>query len=424
MTAYATNPLFLFLGVWGTAGALYLGGVLAGTFPFPHPLTIGVLLLNIGTFSLGYLTWTLLGDLTPRGIGRSRADIKPLTPQRIRLALTFTLLMGLIAFLLMLYRVALIAAHSNTGFLDLLRHPHLLRFRVVQFIEIGASQISWMVMLISLTSALFAIGFVLLGVFLRIDVTARRYAYLLAFLLVTLATCLINLSRYDMTVSVLYLILAYGVTSSSFHGETRPHVVRDLLPPVAAVVTIFVVVELLRKSATYGPAGNWRSILFSFYWYLASPIAALNEFLAGFHGDYGLGEKTFTPFFKWLHRFHLAAPPTFSVYGEFVYIPYPANVYTYLRNFYEDFGILGVAIVPYAFGGLMAVVKERASRYFHFLNLYVFLLVPIVFSFYCFPLLSSQFYLQLLFGFIFFHRRLPVSVDPRRSAAPCAEQTA
>jgi oligosaccharide repeat unit polymerase len=312
----------------------------------------------------------------------------------------------------MLYRVAVIAASSQTSVLNLLRHPDLLRFGVVQFIETGALRVSPMTMLISLTSAFFAIGFVLLGVFLCLDPRARKYAYLLGFLLVAFAMCLVNLSRYDMTVNVLYLVLAYGVTSASVPGAARSRVVRDLLPPVAAVTVIFVVVELLlRKSGTFGPTGNWRSVLFSFYWYLASPTAAFNEFVTAFPGVYSLGEKTFAPFLKWLSRLHLAAPPTVTVYGEFVWIPYPANTYTYLRNFYEDFGILGVALLPYTFGALLGALKSRAERYFHFLNAYVFLLVPIIFSFYCYPLLSSQLYLQLLFGFLFFRYALVVPSD-------------
>jgi oligosaccharide repeat unit polymerase len=403
VTECLVNPLLLFLSVWGVTIALYLAGVFAGTFPFPHALTVGALLLNIGTFSLGYLTWALLKGLTPQSIDPPHMDARPLTPKRMQRALAFTLLMGAIALLLMLYRVAIIAAHGNVGFWELLTNPYLLRLKLVIFIGMGVSQTSLMIMLISLTSGLFAIGFVLLGVFLYLDVTARRYVYLLAFLLIALATCLMNLSRYDMTVSIMYLILAYGVMSASAQGEKRRRVTRDLLLPVVAVVIIFAAIELLlRKSATYGEAGSLRGVLFSFYWYLASPIAALNDFLAGFQGDYGLGQKTFFPFYKWLYRLHLVAQPSISAYGEFVYIPYPANVYTYLRNFYEDFGLLGVALVPYALGWLTAAIKDRASRYFPFLNLYVFLLVPILFSFYSYPLLSSQFYLQILFGFLFF----------------------
>ena len=66
MMQYVVNPLFLFWAVWGTALALYAGGVGVGTSPLPQPLTIEVFLLNVGTFSLGYLTWSLLAELPAR----------------------------------------------------------------------------------------------------------------------------------------------------------------------------------------------------------------------------------------------------------------------------------------------------------------------------------------------------------------------
>ncbi len=407
MTAYVVNPLSLFLGVWVTAGSLYLAGVLTGLFPTPYALTVGTLGLNIVAFSLGYLTWTLFQDLTPQTIDRARVEAKPVTPKRMERAVAFTLLMGVTALLLMLYRAILIAASFHIGLVDLLRRPGRLRFGLVMFLERAASETSILVKLISLTCGFFAIGFVLLGVFLHLDTTKRKYAYLLGFLLVSFATCLMNLSRYDLTISIMSLILAYGVTSASAQGGRRRLGARDLWLPAVTVVAIFVAVELLlHKGATYQQSGSLRGVLFSFYWYLASPIAALNEFLGSFQGDYSLGQKTFLPFYKWLARLDLVAQPQVSVFGEFLRIPYPANVYTYLRNFYEDFGIWGVVLLPYAFGSLLAFIKPRARHYFPFLNVYVFLLVPIFFSFYSYPLLSSQFYLQILFGFVFFRYEL------------------
>ena len=76
------NPLWLFLMVWGTATILYLGGVLVGTFPSPKLLTVGALLLNIGTFSLGYITWSLFRDLPPRRTGRTRDALSTPPPAR------------------------------------------------------------------------------------------------------------------------------------------------------------------------------------------------------------------------------------------------------------------------------------------------------------------------------------------------------
>jgi len=419
MIEWLANPLLVFLAVWGTTMALYLAGVFAGTFPFPHPLTVGVLLLNIAAFSLGYLTRSVFKGLAPQRIDSSLTSGRPLTPERMRQALAFTLLMGVIALALILYRVAVIAAYFDTGFLHLLTHPALLRLRLVTFIEAGVSRTSPMVMLLSVTSGLFAVGFVLLGVSLHVETSAKTYACLGGFLLVAFVMCLLNLSRYDMVVSILYLILAYCATGSLAGEKHRP--AWGLLLAVLAVAIMFAVVELLlHKGAQYGQSGRLRGFLFSLYWYLASPIAAFDEFLTNFQGSHDLGQNTFFPFFKWLHRLHLVPAPAISVYGEFVFIPHPANVYTYLRNFYEDFGLLGVTVIPYLLGWLIAAIKAPARRCFPFLNLYVALLAPIAFSFYSYPLVSSQFYLQILFGFVLFRYLLsspPWQADSQAQSA-------
>ena len=403
MIAAMTNPLFLFAAVWSTAVTLYLAGVSAGTFPSPHPLTIAVLLLNAVAFFLGYSTWTLFQGLTPQPIDPPGAYGRPATPQRIQQALTLSLLAGVIALLLMLYRATVIAAQFDIGLLDLLMQPTLLRLGLIISFEASISHTNLMVQMISLTSGLFAVGFVLLGVFLHIDTTVRRYVFLCGFLAIELAACLMNLSRYDMTVHVMYLILSYFVVGALARGGQFRRATGALLLPLLTVAAVFIIVELLlRKGETYGHTGRLQGVLYSFYWYMASPIAALNEFLVNFRGGYDLGQNTFLPFAKWLYQFHLLPEPDMSIYGDYVFVPYPANVYTYLRAFYLDFGIWGVAVVPYVLGWLIAAIRGSAGRYVPFLYLYVTLLVPLIFSFFNYSLLSSQFYLQILFAFLFF----------------------
>jgi hypothetical protein len=82
------------------------------------------------------------------------------------------------------------------------------------------------------------------------------------------------------------------------------------------------------------------------------------------------------------------------------------NVYSYLRNIYEDFGILGIAVVPYLLGWISSALRVRASLLLPYLNIYLILLVMIVFSFYNYLLVTNQFYLQALFGLVFFRFRL------------------
>jgi oligosaccharide repeat unit polymerase len=410
MIRYIANPLLLFLLVWGCAVGLYLAGVHAGMFPSPGLPAIGAVGLNIAAFCLGYLTWALFRSRGPAPAEADLAQVRPLNPDRVRRALRFTGLMGLIALSLGFYRIAVIAAHSDASFFTLLMDPRLLRMKLVTFIAANVLQTSGVVMLMSVTSSLFSIGFILLGVFLHVGRTRTRYFYLGGFLLISLAIAVTNLSRYEATVNILYLVFSYCTVRCFDQRDAVKRDVPGLLIPLAAVVVLFFVIDLLlQKSAEYGRADRLAGFLYHLYWYVASPLAAFNEFLNSFDGRHHLGEYMFFPLYKWLCRFGLVPESNLSVYGEFVLVPYAANVYTYLRNFYEDFGMLGVAAAPYVLGWAVCALKVQAGRYFPLLNLYVVLLVFILFSFYNYFLFSNQVYLQVLFGFVFFRYALPSS---------------
>jgi hypothetical protein len=209
MTRYLVNPLALFLAVWAIVVALYLGGVSAGTFPPPEPVLWVAVLLSVGGFSLGYLTWSAF--LPSARLARpALPHTKVLTTERIVRALRLTGLMGLMALALALYRINLIAAGLGTSVRALLSDPALLRIGFAGFVTAGVLQANWIVMLNSITSALFSTGFILLGILLYIDTKPRKYFYLFGFLLVCLATGLTSVSRYEATVNILYLVFAYS----------------------------------------------------------------------------------------------------------------------------------------------------------------------------------------------------------------------
>jgi oligosaccharide repeat unit polymerase len=415
-----TNPLFLFLAIWGAAVAMYLAGIWAGTFPVPRPVLWATVLLSVGGFCLGYMTWAAFRCLLPPvGPAPSRTSI--LTPERIARGLQFTGLMGLIALSLGLYRIAVIASRFDVSVSALLSDPDMLRMRLVTFIMAGLFETDAVVMLISITNSLFSIGFVLLGVFLHVGTTKTRYAYLGGFLLISLAIGITNLSRYETTVNVLYLVLAYGlVCSLDRHAEGR-RLLRILVPLAAIFALFFVIDVLLHKSAEYGRLNRLHGFLYHLYWYIASPLAAFNEFLVTFDGRHDHGLHMFFPFYKWLCRFGLTPEVDISLYNEFVLLPHAANVYTWLRSLYEDFGLFGVTAAPYALGLAVSALKPRATAYFQHLNLYLVLLVFAFFSFYNYFMFSNQVYLQILFGFLLFRYELPNSAH--RSFARTGTQT-
>jgi len=424
MTRYVVNPLFLFMAVWGTAVALYVGGVYAGTFPPPQSALWAAVLLNVGGFSLGYLTWAAFQRLLPRGEGVPPLNrglpardttlfrARVLSPERITRMLQLAGLMGLVALSLGVYRTVVIASHLGMSLQELLTDPGMLRVGFAMFVTAGVFETSWIVMLNSVTSSLFSIGFVLLGVFLHVDAGRRKYFYLGGFLLIVLAIGLTSVSRYEATVNIVYMVFAYCFVRGLDRRPTAGHRVLTVLIPLAAGAVLFFIIDiLLRKSAEYGRPDRLQGFLYHLFWYLASPLAAFNELLTTFDGRYHLGQYTFFPFYKWLYRFYLAPEADISVFGEFVLIPYAANVYTYLRNFYEDFGMIGVVAAPYALGLATSALRARATSYLPYLNLYLVLLVFILFSFYNFFLFSNQVYLQILFGFLLLRYRLPAWDD-------------
>jgi oligosaccharide repeat unit polymerase len=119
-----------------------------------------------------------------------------------------------------------------------------------------------------------------------------------------------------------------------------------------------------------------------------------------------MGQSLFFPVYKWLARLHLVPQATKTVLTEWVFIPYPANVYSYLREIHEDFGFVGLAVVPYVLGSLAAVLRRRAEGFFPYLNLYLALLVLLIFSCYNYLLVSNQFYTQVIFALLLFRFQL------------------
>jgi oligosaccharide repeat unit polymerase len=416
MIASIANPLGLFLLVWGTVMVLYAGGVYSGMFPSPEVLTVGAVLLNAVTFSLGYLTWILFRGLDREPSVPAPAFDRPAAAETLTAPLRLALAAGMVALALEMYRIMLIARHFETTWHHLVIHPDVFRLRLVAFIGDNIFQASGTVMLLSVTNSLFSIGFVLLGVFLHLDRTGRRYVYLCAFLGLGLFIGVIRLSRQEMTANALFLVFAYCFLYAEPLRRARSRRLWGVWFPAAAVAMLFGLVDiLLQKSGTYDRPNPLQGFLFQIYWYIASPLAAFNEFVLAFTGDHQWGQNTFFPLYKWLCRLGLARQTEVSVYGQMLFIPYATNVYTYLRSFYEDFGILGIAVAPYLLGWATAAVRARAHRDFQFLNLYVILLVVILFSFFNYFLFSSQIYLQILFGFVLFRYELPDGGDPGRS---------
>jgi len=407
MVKYVVNPFFLFISIWCFAVLSYLGGVYTGLLPEANTITLALIFLNIIMFLLGYLTWSLFGQLNLEKQRQYQISATMLTQQNIKSALKVTYLFGIVVLLLYVYRIVIVASSRGMVFWELIANPVLMREQLVAFIDSSVYNTSRIPMLtsilISVGNSIFSIGFVLLGIFFYRENRKTRYLYVLLYLFLLISMGLLTLSRKEVVVNILYLLFAYMLTHSICRRKKPKKVFFDLFVPLISTVLLFALIDiLLGKSQVYGHENRFAGFAFSLYWYIVSPLAGFNEFITNFDGNYSLGENMFFPICKWLYRLNLIELSEISVYGEKVHVPYLANVYSYLRNVYEDFGIFGIAIVPYTIGWVSSTLRRGSRIYFPVLNLYVILLVFIFFSFYNYFFISNQVYLQAFFALVFF----------------------
>jgi oligosaccharide repeat unit polymerase len=418
MAAYLTNPLSLFLSVWTVATLCYIAGIGSGLFRQPDAKMLAVMAANVVFFTLGYSTLAVFRRLPGQEKSSPRPSAPLLTRERLKTALALACLSGLCAFALCLYRLSKIWPDATVSISNFLAAPSLIRNRLIEFLAASIYQTQKSSVLISLANSVFSIGFVLLALYLYRTKSVLKYSWVLLYLLVAAATSAINLSRKELVVNVLCLVFAYLFIHSVYRQKKARAVVCDLFAAFAITGAVFVVIDiLLQKSQTYGYQSRPVGFLFSIYWYVASPLAALNEFVADHHSSYCYGENMFLSVYKWIYRLGFAGPPRLTVYAEKLYIPYVANVYTYLRNIYADFGITGVTLVTYSLGWGTCALRRPARHNLAALNLYVILLVFIFFSFYNYLFISNQFYLQALFGLLLFRFDITYPRQPDPIAA-------
>jgi len=401
------NPLFLFLAVWGAAAALYLGGVSAGLFQQDAVQATYAVCLNVATFAMGYLTWSLFRRLDGSQDNICEMQGVPLTAARLKRSLNITLAFGFAAVALCALRIVALSGTYQIELSRLISNPILWRDILTTTVAPNMYALRLCTIGITVASAGFSIGFLFVGILLYFGRGWRRYSYVLLFLLVSLGVGMLSLGRKEVTINILFMFLSYLFMHRLYRIRRLSEVVRHLVLPLAALGALFLLINLLlRKDQGYEREGRLGGFLFSIYWYIASPLAAFAQYLQDGDHTWLMGQGLFFPAYKWLARLHLLPPVTKAILTDMIFIPYPANVYTYLRDIYEDLGLVGIAVVPYSLGFLSSAMRRRAEIVFPYLNLYLVLLAVIVFSFYDYLLVSNQLYLQVFFALLLFRFQL------------------
>jgi oligosaccharide repeat unit polymerase len=180
------------------------------------------------------------------------------------------------------------------------------------------------------------------------------------------------LGRTDIiSVTLVYLTAAY--LGQRFFLRIHCISFKELRIIVPALILVLVLINLigdfLGKSEKEAYFAVKREILgyplpssvLSYQNRLVAPLVALDEAIRDDSGMRLWGVATFYPFSRVLNRLILVIGalvgehdieglPVVDYTYDFRLVPTAANTFTYLRYFYEDFGLLGILISPYLLG--------------------------------------------------------------------------
>ncbi len=261
-------------------------------------------------------------------------------------------------------------------------------------------------------------------------VTKKRYIGLLPLILETVHS-LLGLERFRFIVALLIFIssLYFHHIIETQRGRERKAIPAGRLALFTAIGVLTLLAMLLPLYLRH-PDFTIRQLLAHTGSYFVSPILAFNAHVARvslFPEPLGWGLSTFWGAASWLQRFGLldALPP---LHYRYVQLPFGdgwllTNVYTYLINALDDWGVLGVLLWPYVLGVACGFCHERVVRYrsLALVPILCLLMATIFLSFY--TLLIKQInYMAFMVGSLAL-APLVIRPRPRTVAAPAPDDT-
>lgn len=152
---------------------------------------------------------------------------------------------------------------------------------------------------------------------------------------------------------------------------------------MTSIVAIVIVnIPKFLRSGGFDSNIGLYSYVESYLLYSTGSFTAFSEYLKTAIPNSTQGWALFYPWFKLLSRFGLIENPGFSFIYEFVYIPMGFNVFTYLRDIYSDFGMLGIIIVPYLLGIISTFFAVKLRKRFNMISIIacIYLYMLLIFS--------------------------------------------
>ena len=157
-----------------------------------------------------------------------------------------------------------------------------------------------------------------------------------------------------------YYLLLFSLIGSGLVMQGKVRLRKILLVGFVTYISLFGLLGLLLSKTTGGGENPVREVLDSIKFYFLGGIAGLNAWGQD-KGDLTLGAYTCRSIFAALHK----VDSNFQVKSlvmEFRDVPFPTNVYTVARPYFQDFGWIGLILSQLAFGFLHSHAYLRARR--------------------------------------------------------------
>jgi len=178
------------------------------------------------------------------------------------------------------------------------------------------------------------------------------------------------LTFFFLFLSAYYLSLKYSRIVTYFNKDLkRNKTYVTFLFGFLAVISIFIIVSfLLGKGSSeellYYSSIQLPALLYDIYVYPTGSVCAFNSWLSNRGlNQLLLGQVTFYPIAIILHKIGILKQLANTSYVlENAYTPIPVNTFTYLRPLYEDFGILGIIVIPYMVGLICSYIYASLNN--------------------------------------------------------------
>ena len=140
--------------------------------------------------------------------------------------------------------------------------------------------------------------------------------------------------------------------------------------PIFLFLTLYISLIFVVKDLTFFEGSFYSIAVLFFVSYIIGPTAALDYSLQHPSEFVTTSNHTFKFFLAIAAHFHLLAytePP----HDDFLFVPFPTNVYTVYRYYIADFGVYGTMLV-FAIYGFFQTLLYRKARTGSFLGMYLF----------------------------------------------------